>query len=158
MTPYVWIKRDLFECPKHQGYTGIRDCAGTWALEDAQRFGLPIKEAYDRSHEHYALPLEAAPEFTNACFDDLARDHLQAKCAAKDAEIARLREENEKLASFAKSFNFTCAASFYNDCYLNINEPNSAGFRLGNGSQFSKFIAALEERRRAALAGGSDAS
>ena len=89
------------------------------------------------------------------------RDHLSVifpDIAAKDAEIARLREENEKLASFAKSFNFTCAASFYNDCYLNINEPNSAGFRLGNGSQFSKFIAALEERRRAALAGGSDAS
>lgn len=82
----------------------------------------------------------------------------EAALAAKDADIARLREENEKLASFAKSFNFTCAASFYNDCYLNINEPNSAGFRLGNGSQFSKFIAALEERRRAALAGGSDAS
>lgn len=78
--------------------------------------------------------------------------------AAKDAELAKLREENEKLASFAKSFNFTCTASFYNDCYLNINEPNSAGFRLGNGSQFSKFIAALEERRRAALDGGSDAA
>ena len=103
----------------------------------------------------------------HTCFDrwtdhDAIRAVLEAGAepalAAKDADIARLREENEKLASFAKSFNFTCAASFYNDCYLNINEPNSAGFRLGNGSQFSKFIAALEERRRAALAGGSDAS
>lgn len=106
MTQYVWIKRDLFECPKHQGYTGIRDCAGTWPLEDAQRFGLPIKEAYDRSHEHYALPIEAAPEFTNACFDDLARDHLKAKCAAKDAEIARLRESLEKIAGQSGQFGF----------------------------------------------------
>lgn len=100
MTMYVWIKRDLFECPKHQGYTGIRDNAGTWPLEDAQRFGLPIKEAYDRSHEHYALPIEAAPEFTNACFDDLARDHLQAKCAAKDAEIAAYRKALEEIVSW----------------------------------------------------------
>ena len=106
------------------------------------------KAAFD--HARARLPLEVWKQHF--------REFEEVALAAKDAEIARLREENEKLASFAKSFNFTCTASFYNDCYLNINEPNSAGFRLGNGSQFSKFIAALEERRRAALAGGSDAS
>lgn len=96
MSEYVWIKRDLFECPKHQGYTGIRDRAGTWSREETPVW-LPIRHKYDRSHDHYALPVEEAPEFTNACFDDLARDHLKAKCAAKDAEIAKLREENDRL-------------------------------------------------------------
>lgn len=80
---------------------------------------------------------------------------LQARdeaLAAKDAEIARLREENEELSSFAKSFNMTCVeSSFYKDCYLHINEPDSVSFRIGNGSQFSKFVAALEARRIAAL-------
>ena len=135
MTMYVWIKRDLFECPKHQGYTGIRDNAGTWPLEEAQRFGLPIKEAYDRSHEHYALPIEAAPEFTNACFDDLARDHLQVKCAAKDAEIARYREALEAVASVLPKYAMK-----------------------GDTASDDEVLDAVLETVTEALAGGSDAS
>jgi hypothetical protein len=90
-TEYVLLKRDLFECPRHQGYTGIRDKAGTWSLSYIQARDLPVKEAYDRSHEHYALPLPAAPEFTGACFDDLARDHLIEQRNAQSKEIEALR-------------------------------------------------------------------
>jgi len=136
MSEYVWIKRDLFEYPKHQGYTGIRDSAGTWPLEEAQRYGLPIKAKYDRSHDHYALPIEAAPEFTNACFDDLARDHLKAKCAAKDAEIKRLQKALR-----------TCA--------MELNEATNILRHNGLPGVSTIFYAAVNRAR--AEAGGSDA-
>lgn len=93
MTLYILLKRDLFENPKHQGYTGIKDLAGTFPLEDFERWGIQIKEKYEPyDREHYALRVELAPEFTNACFHDLAQEHLEKKCAAKDAEIVALRE------------------------------------------------------------------
>ncbi|MBB2818964.1 UNVERIFIED_ORG: hypothetical protein GGD59_002209 [Rhizobium esperanzae] len=78
MTRYVLLKRDLFENPRHKGYTGIKELAGTWTAEEIHG-DIPVKGAYDRSHEHYALPFDAAPDFTGACFDDLARDHLHGK-------------------------------------------------------------------------------
>lgn len=88
------------------------------------------------------------PEFV----DKHENARLKAALAAKDAELSRLREENEQLSSFVKSFHLTCVeSSFYKDCYLHIHEPDSVSFRLGNGSQFSKFIGALEKRRLTAL-------
>ena len=57
----------------------------------------------------------------------------------------------EKLAeavAFANSFRFSVAEnSFYKDAYLHIIDPDSVHFRLGTGSQFSKFLSALEDRR-----------
>lgn len=67
--------------------------------------------------------------------------------AAKPAGVAALR-------SYAESFHFTVTDSFYSDAYIGIHEPDSITFRLGNGSQFSKHIAKLEERRKAALSAG----
>ncbi|WP_062233094.1 hypothetical protein [Aureimonas sp. N4] len=58
---------------------------------------------------------------------------------------------DDALRRFAESFKFTVTDSFYSEAYLTINEPDSVSFRIGNGSQFSKFIATLEARRRAAL-------
>ncbi|NNH67786.1 hypothetical protein [Rhizobium laguerreae] len=70
--------------------------------------------------------------------------------ASLTEERDRLREENARLLAFVRSFKFTCVEDiFYKDCYLNIVEPDSASFRLGNGSQFSLFIGKLEERRAA---------
>jgi hypothetical protein len=91
MTQYVLIKRDLFDCPKHMGYTGIRDKAGVYDEEYIKGYEVPIRSEYDWQEEDlYALPLTAAPEFTKACFHDLARGHLIAK-------IHGLREENAKM-------------------------------------------------------------
>ena len=74
---------------------------------------------------------------------------------ARQAEA--LQRENAELRAFAASFKLTCVeSSFYKDCYLHISEPDSVSFRLGNGSQFSKFIAGLEDRRARALLGGSE--
>lgn len=75
---------------------------------------------------------------------------------ARQAEA--LQRENAELRSFASSFKLTCVeSSFYKDCYLHISEPDSVSFRLGNGGQFSKFIAGLEARRARALLGGENA-
>lgn len=90
---YVLIKRDLYERPEHQGYTGIKDLAGAWPLSLVQSETVPVKDKYDRSnHGHYALPIEAAPDFTSTCFHDLAQAHLEKKIAAKDAEIEKLTD------------------------------------------------------------------
>lgn len=112
MTKYVLIKRDLFECPKHMGYTGIRDKAGVYDEDHVKGYEVPIREAYDCQEEDlYALPFDAAPEFTRDCYSDLARDHLMAKIAVLRKELAgavealgivkeqrvKLREENLRL-------------------------------------------------------------
>lgn len=76
---YVLLKRDLYECPDHKGYTGIRDKAGAWPLELIHS-QTPIKEAYDPAfRDNYALPIELAPEFTNECYHDLSLAHLRGK-------------------------------------------------------------------------------
>lgn len=72
MTIYVFIKRDLFECPGHMGYTGILDKAGTWSEEYVRKDGAAIREKYDpKEMDHYAasageddpLPSSPAPTF-----------------------------------------------------------------------------------------------
>lgn len=79
MTKYVTLKRDLYENPGHRGYTGIRDKAGVWSIDEISCC-TTIKEEYDPDcRDSYAIPLEAAPEFTNECFHDLSIAHLRAK-------------------------------------------------------------------------------
>lgn len=93
MTQYVLLKRDLFDCPKHMGYTGIRDKAGVYLEWEVKAYEIPIRETYcPRDHDLYGLPLSEAPEFTRACFADLARDHLRGK-------IEEARQENAELRS-----------------------------------------------------------
>lgn len=66
--PYVILKRGLFYGPQSQGYTGIRDLAGRYSKAEA--------DAEARIEGVSCMPLSAAPEFTDQCFDDLARKHL----------------------------------------------------------------------------------
>lgn len=88
-----------------------------------------------------------------ACSPDRMREVL---ALARQAEA--LQRENAELRAFAASFKFTCVeVSFYKDCYLHIIEPDSVSFRLNNGSQFSQFVAKLEDRRARALLGGENA-
>lgn len=67
-TGYLLIKRGLYECPNHQGYTGIRDNAGRYSLEVALAHAKHHKEGYIHESE--------APEFSKACFHDLALNHV----------------------------------------------------------------------------------
>ncbi|NTA48117.1 hypothetical protein G6L34_08400 [Agrobacterium tumefaciens] len=94
MSQYVLLKRDLYECPGHQGYTGIRDKAGRWDEEEIRAAGYSIAKVYNPSYrEHYAIPADVAPEFTNECFHDLSLAHLRGK-------VERLQEA---LTPFAKA-------------------------------------------------------
>lgn len=94
MTQYVLLKRDLYECPGHKGYTGIRDKAGRWSEEEIKASRYSIANVYNPSYrEHYAIPLDIAPEFTNDCFHDLSLAHLRGK-------VERLQEA---LTPFAKA-------------------------------------------------------
>lgn len=93
MTRYVLLKRDLYERQDHIGYTGIRDNAGTWCEEDVAKDGYHIMNVYQPTHRgHYALNVDAAPEFTNECFHDLSLEHLRGKVATLSEENGRLRE------------------------------------------------------------------
>lgn len=95
---YYMLKRDLYECPDHQGYTGIRDKAGIYHAGQAARADSIGNKYVKGFMGHYAIPVECAPEFTAACFDDLARDHLKQKCAASDDTIKALTEALETLS------------------------------------------------------------
>lgn len=70
---WLLVKRDLYYRPNGEGYTGIRDNAGRYTYEEAKAHchdvpgGNPVT----------MVRLSEAPEFTRACFDDLARAHLQ---------------------------------------------------------------------------------
>lgn len=96
---------------------------------------------------------EANARYVAACNPVAMREVL---ALARQAEA--LQRENAELRAFAASFKFTCVeVSFYKDCYLHIIEPDSVSFRLNNGSQFSQFVAKLEDRRARALLGGENA-
>ncbi len=75
---YLLVKRDLYWRPGGAGYTGIKDKAGRYSREDAQKM---VGEGVTM------VKLEDAPVFTNACFDDLARGHLIKQ---RDEAIAAL--------------------------------------------------------------------
>ncbi len=69
---YLLLKRNLYERPNHMGYTGIKDNAGRYSREVA----LKHEDHYGLGH---VVHESVAPDFTSACFEDLARNHLQAK-------------------------------------------------------------------------------
>ncbi|MBO9194300.1 hypothetical protein J5277_09300 [Rhizobium sp. 16-449-1b] len=93
MTSYVMIKRDLYECPSHLGYTGIRDNAGQWDDEYILAECVDVRDAYDpKELEHYALPFDKAPEFTKTSFHDLNEAHLRGKITELQAANDNLRE------------------------------------------------------------------
>lgn len=146
-----------------------------WAYTNGRgsRVWTPMKPVIAGAHEeqeyvladiHSALARQA--EALQREVDSLkqTRQHSrEASAALHDAfmeerkRVEALQRENAELRAFAASFKLTCVeSSFYKDCYLHISEPDSVSFRLGNGSQFSKFIAGLEDRRARALLGGSE--
>ena len=81
---YLIIKRGLYERPDHQGYTGIRDQAGRYTLEEA-------KSLFKRSGgECRWVHEDQAAEFLPAAWDDLVIKHLIEQRDALRAEIAAL--------------------------------------------------------------------
>lgn len=99
MTRYVLLKRDLYECPQHMGYTGIRDKAGVWDEEYVKRFEFRILDKYTPTEkDSYSIPFYLAPEFTKTSFHDLNEAHLRSRIDALQQENGRLRAELERLS------------------------------------------------------------
>lgn len=83
---WLLLKRGLYWRPDDLGYTGIRDHAGRYSLDEAKaRVG-------DGSSGVTMIKEGEAPEFTSACFDDLAREHLKKQIDDARAKIARMAE------------------------------------------------------------------
>lgn len=80
---WLLVKRDLYFRPNAQGYTGIRDHAGLYTYDDAKSY---VHEGVTMVH------LSKAPEFTEACYAEYARDHLLKQRDALLEKLAMLRE------------------------------------------------------------------
>lgn len=83
---WLLVKRDLYYRPEGKGYTGIRDHAGRYSHDEAlatAKNGVSM------------VKLEDAPEFSKACYDDLARDHLaKQRDEARAGLVAAVRAAN----------------------------------------------------------------
>jgi hypothetical protein len=73
---YLLMKRDLYERPNHKGYTGIKDEAGRYSLQEA----IEHAEWNDWAN---VIHERNAPDFTKACHDDLRKAHLARKTDQK---------------------------------------------------------------------------
>lgn len=76
---FLLIKRGLYYRPNNQGYTGIKENAGRYREVDA--LGLDGVVAI---HE------DDAPEYSSACFADLAQAHMAKKLHASADRIEKL--------------------------------------------------------------------
>lgn len=64
---YLLAQRGLYYRPGNAGYTGIKALAGRYSQADA----IPASGVL-------AVHVSEAPDFSPACFDDLAREHLKS--------------------------------------------------------------------------------
>ena len=82
---YLICKRGLYYMPNSCGYTGIRDLAGRYSLEDVSleypNRDSAVQDGVEFVHE------DDAPEFSPKCWDDLKVNHLQGKLARLRAII-----------------------------------------------------------------------
>lgn len=91
---FLMLKRDLYECPDHCGYTGVKDRAGRYTLADVATSIGPDKYT-PLNEEHYFIKEEDAPEYTHKCFWDVREAHLKEKIEALTTEIKRCHERLE---------------------------------------------------------------
>jgi hypothetical protein len=101
---WLLLKRNLYFRPNAQGYTGIKDHAGRYPLDEAKDW---VRDGIDG----ISMISEAdAPEFTEACYNDLAIKHLQSKLTS-EREARVKAEEDAKMWREAFEHNATTAAS-----------------------------------------------
>lgn len=87
---YLLVKRGLYYCPDNRGYTGIKDNAGRYEKDFAN--GL---------NEVTAIHIKDAPDYSEACFEDIKFKHLSDKYEQSTAAQSQLIGELEAAASKA---------------------------------------------------------
>lgn len=83
---FLLMKRGLYYRPNAMGYTGIKDHAGRYTKAEAESHADPVSGVT-------AVAASDAPDFSPACFDDLARAHLDKKLAQVTRELSALRAQ-----------------------------------------------------------------
>lgn len=86
---YLIMKRGLYERPNHEGYTGIRDHAGRYSLEEAKKMIRLSGGECRWIHE------DQAQEFLPAAWHDLVIKYLLDQRDQLRAELAELRGQRE---------------------------------------------------------------
>ena len=86
---FLILKRDLYECPNHCGYTGIKDNAGQYTLEEVA-LSMPPDKYFPLNEHVYFIREEDAPEYTRACYWDVREAHIKDKLRALQARVAEL--------------------------------------------------------------------
>ena len=75
---YLIIKRGLYYRPNAQGYTGVKEFAGRYSLEDAMSYSHPNGQKGPRDGMSIIKDAEA-PEYSEACWWDVKEKHMTQK-------------------------------------------------------------------------------
>ncbi len=124
---YLIMKRGVYYRPNNAGYTGIKDEAGRYSLDEiSMRFPNETDSGLS-----FILENEA-PDYSPNCFADYKQAHMIKK---KDLEIQSLRSKNEDLRKFLLSIcNAWIGGGVPKEIasarqYL-IEEPNGIGYKV----------------------------
>lgn len=108
---WLIVKRDLYYMPNAQGYTGIRDLAGRYSHDEAKGH---VYDAGPRGNSITIVKLTEAPEFTKACYPDLALKHVMKRRDELEAELLRLREGDQPVGKIVCEDSYGLTAHFPN--------------------------------------------
>lgn len=119
---YLIVKRDLYYRPKAMGYTGIKDEAGRYSLDEVAVL-FPNLESENQDGMSF-IAEDEAPDYSPACWHDVKARHMAGKLEAAQqqitglstaldalmetskAEIDRLTAENERLRNMTLTARF----------------------------------------------------
>lgn len=86
---FLIMKRDLYYRPNAQGYTGIKEYAGRYTLEQVAAM-FPNMDSPHQDGTEFIRECDA-PEYTKACYHDLKEAHQAQRLTTIAAENATLR-------------------------------------------------------------------
>jgi|GEM_PF-3859138 len=85
-TAFLIVKRDLYYKPNARGYTGIKDNAGRYTLDEVAAL-FPNRDSGQQDGISF-IPEDEAPDYSPACFHDVKADHLEGKVRDLTAKLA----------------------------------------------------------------------
>ena len=88
---YLIVKHGLYYKPKSQGYIGIRDLAGRFSLDEVATL-LPNQDSPNQDGMTF-VHADDAPEFSDACWDDVKAKWLMQQRDEARAELNALRQQ-----------------------------------------------------------------